>query len=218
MESHWLLEVVIGVIQPKSWIMEVFSKHKASLRIHDCTPYRKKNSQGLIEIDVNPSNVNTLHASIIAHPDVLKFDIVHKREGKIIGSVVAKNWNECSTIMDSDCYVKDARWHSSGMMEWRLLTSTEASLKELIANVENSGCEVLLRSKKMLDAAHILTARQDYVIRKAHELGYYDYPRGITAIDLSRQLNITSSTLSEILKRAEQKLIEFYLKETKEKI
>jgi predicted DNA binding protein len=197
--------------------MEVFSKHKASVKVHDCTPYRKKSSQGLIEIDVDPRKVSTLHASIISHPDVLKFDIVHRRDGKIIGSVVAKNWTECSTIMDSDCYVKDAYWRSSGRMEWRLLTSTEATLKDLINNLKNNDCEVWLISKKLLDTAHILTARQEYVISKAHELGYYNYPRGTTAMNLARQLNISPSTLSEILKRAEQNLIEFYLKETKEK-
>ncbi len=212
-----MLEVVLGVIQPKSWIIEVFSKYRASMVIHDCTPYRKKSSQGLIEIVVDPRKANALHASIIAHPDVLKFDVAHKKDGKIIGSVVAKNWSECNTIMDSDCYVKSASWSSVGMMEWQLLTSTEVTLRELIANVEDSGCKVWLRSKKILDAAHFLTTRQEYVIRKAYELGYYNYPRDITAIDLSKQLDISPSTLSEILKRAEQKLIEFYLKETKEK-
>lgn len=212
-----MLEVVIGVIQPKSWILEVFSKHKARMRIHDCTPFGRKGSQALIEVDVDSSTLNILHASIISHPDVLKFDVAHKEDGKIIGSVAAKNWTECSTIMNSDCYVKDARWCSSGMMEWRLLTPTEAALKDLITNVQNHGCEVRLRNKKILDTAHILTARQEYVIRKAHELGYYNYPRGITAIGLSRQLKISPSTLSEILKRAEENLIEFYLKETKER-
>jgi predicted DNA binding protein len=212
-----LLEVVIGVIQPKSWILEVFSKYKVKMRIHDCTPFGRKGSQALIEVDADSGTQNALHASIISHPDVLKFDVAHKADGKIIGSVVAKNWIECSTIMNSDCYVKDARWCSSGMMEWRLLTPTEAALKGLIANVQNNGCEVWLRNKKILDTAHILTARQEYVIRKAHELGYYNYPRGVTAACLSRQLNISPSTLSEILKRAEQNLIEFYLKETKER-
>ncbi|MDD1756134.1 MAG: helix-turn-helix domain-containing protein [Methanomassiliicoccales archaeon] len=209
--------MVIAVIQPKSWILEVFSRYNAKMRIHDCTPFGRKGSQALIEVDVDPGTLNTLHASIISHPDVLKFDIAHKEDGKIIGSVAAKNWTECSTIMNSDCYVKDARWCSSGMMEWRLLTPTQAALKDLIANVQNKGCEVWLRNKKTLDTAHILTARQEYVIIKANELGYYNYPRGITAIGLSRQLNISPSTLSEILKRAEQNLIEFYLKETKER-
>ena len=212
-----MLEVIIGVVQPKSWILEIFSKHKASMRIHDCTPFGRKGSQALIEVNVDPGIQNILHASIISHPDVLKFDVAHKENGKIIGSVAVKNWTECSTIMNSDCYVKEGRWCSSGMMDWRLLTPTEAALKDLFANVRNNGCEVRLKNKKILDTAHILTARQEYVIRKAHELGYFNYPRGITAIGLSRQLNISPSTLSEIIKRAEQNLIEFYLKETKER-
>ena len=52
-----------------------------------------------------------------------------------------------------------------------------------------------------------LTDRQREVIRRAHEMGYFEYPRGASAEDVAEELGIARSTFSEHLAAAQSKLV-----------
>jgi predicted DNA binding protein len=52
-----------------------------------------------------------------------------------------------------------------------------------------------------------LTDRQREVLTAAHEAGYYTWPREITGEELADELDISSPTLHEHLRAAEQTLI-----------
>jgi hypothetical protein len=53
-----------------------------------------------------------------------------------------------------------------------------------------------------------LTDRQREALRTAYELGYFDIPRGASLDDIARELDISASSLSERLRRAQTQLIE----------
>ncbi|MGK2230049.1 MAG: putative DNA binding protein, partial [Methanobacteriota archaeon] len=46
---------------------------------------------------------------------------------------------------------------------------------------------------------------------KAHELGYYDTPREISLSEVANEMDIAKSTCSEILHRAEGKVVSEFL-------
>ena len=52
-----------------------------------------------------------------------------------------------------------------------------------------------------------MTSRQESVLGSALELGFFDYPKRITTEGLAKILNITSSMLSEILRRGEKSVV-----------
>jgi hypothetical protein len=53
-----------------------------------------------------------------------------------------------------------------------------------------------------------LTDRQREAARTAHELGYFDVPRGATLAEVADELGITASSCSERLRRAQTQLVE----------
>ncbi|GGN14762.1 helix-turn-helix domain-containing protein [Halarchaeum nitratireducens] len=53
-----------------------------------------------------------------------------------------------------------------------------------------------------------LTANQRETLRRAHEAGFYDIPRGTTTVDLAADLGISDQSLSERLRRAHAALVE----------
>jgi len=58
-----------------------------------------------------------------------------------------------------------------------------------------------------------LTERQRDVIETAHDAGYYDWPREVTAERLAERFDISPATLHQHLRAAEQKLIAMTLRE-----
>lgn len=208
-----VLEVVLNVKLLGSWESAISAKHDALIIIHCVTPYGNSyGAQGLFELD--SGNSHQVLQGILAHPDIIKIVTVSEEDNKIIGSVVARPWLTCATIIRSDCYLEEAMISPHGT-EWTILTPNMQTLSDLINNLERIGSDVRLVSKHETDSGSLLTRRQEYVLKKAFELGYYDYPSRINARELSNILRISPSTLSEILRRSEHKLVNFYLKKMK---
>ncbi|MDZ5809922.1 bacterio-opsin activator domain-containing protein [Halorubrum sp. AD140] len=59
---------------------------------------------------------------------------------------------------------------------------------------------------------HDLTDRQREVLETAHDVGYYDWPREVTAEELADRFDISPATLHQHLRAAEQKLIALALR------
>lgn len=53
-----------------------------------------------------------------------------------------------------------------------------------------------------------LTDRQLQTLRTAHAMGYFQHPRDITGCELAEEMGITSPTLAQHLRAAEQKLLD----------
>ncbi len=53
----------------------------------------------------------------------------------------------------------------------------------------------------------LLTTRQREILETAHELGYFEYPKGANATDVAEELDIARSTFTEHLAAAQTKLL-----------
>lgn len=57
----------------------------------------------------------------------------------------------------------------------------------------------------------VLTARQREILETAHEMGYFDYPKGANATDVAEELGIARSTFTEHLAAAQTKILDALL-------
>jgi predicted DNA binding protein len=207
-----MLEVILSVKPEKSWLIDFASQFDAIIKIHDCTPFEESGAQGLIEIDTKTDNADEMIKKLRSRKDLLRVHLTHIEAGKIIVSIVAKEWISCLTILKSDCYLRDATVIPEAKEEWRLFTPDVKTLREIKTNLKKVGCEVELVGKKQAESADKLTKRELYVMQKALEFGYFDFPRRIRGSELAKRMKIAPSTLSEILRRAEKKVAEYYLR------
>ncbi|MDF9744464.1 helix-turn-helix domain-containing protein [Natrinema salsiterrestre] len=56
-----------------------------------------------------------------------------------------------------------------------------------------------------------LTSRQREILETAHEMGYFDYPKGANATDVAEELGVARSTFTEHLAAAQTKLMDAIL-------
>jgi predicted DNA binding protein len=207
-----MLDVIIRVEPERSWLTDIISKHDMTVLIHDCSPFGDDGAQGLIEFDARSNDANEIVQELSSHPDVVGLHLTHSEDSKIIVSVLTKKWVTCTTILRSDCYLRDAKAFPEGVVEWHLLTPEARTLKRIMRSLGETGCQVELMKKRHIESIDRLTDKQIHVVKNALELGYFDHPRRITVRGLAKKTGIAPSTLSERLKRAAKKMAEFYLR------
>ena len=74
-------------------------------------------------------------------------------------------------------------------------------------DLEDVNVELLKKTELQYYNKPRLTQKQEFFIKKAVELGFYDIPRKINVEKLARRLNISPSTLAEHLRKAEGKIV-----------
>lgn len=88
------------------------------------------------------------------------------------------------------------------------LTTSHERLSRFTDELKATGfrCEVVSLTQSTTPST-LLTERQQQLITTAVERGYYDTPRTCSLTDLAAELTISKSTASEIVHRAEGKII-----------
>lgn len=87
-----------------------------------------------------------------------------------------------------------------------LILSKRAVLEEL----ESRGC-VPVRVTDVEGMSYMLTSKQELALLYAYLRGYYDYPRKVSLNELAGELGLSVSTLSELLRKAENKVMHAFM-------
>ena len=100
-----------------------------------------------------------------------------------------------------------------GSAHWEI-TTTQDRLAALGEQLDAFGIEYTVREIRYhLQTEQLLTERQESLLRRAVEAGYYDTPRTCTLTELAEEADLAKSTCSETLHRAEGKVIKAFLSE-----
>lgn len=86
-----------------------------------------------------------------------------------------------------------------------------SNIELFLSNLENNSIDYELISIGKYHEVVLLTKRQEEVMTTAYNTGYYEIPRKISLTDLAGKMKISSSALSELLRRIHRKLVKHYL-------
>jgi predicted DNA binding protein len=210
-----MMEAIISVDMKDGWVKAVCEGTGRPIRILDCMPHPEGGGHSLFEIEAKENEIDSVTEQIKAHPDVQNVQLTSLGGGRAKGSLVTKKCFACRTIMESDCFLRGAQTKEDGTVEWDIVLTSEGALALLSEKLQRMGCKVkVLRLAQVEDDA-AMTMRQEEIVRKAFEMGYYDYPRRTTVREMAVQMKVAPSTLTEILQRGERNIIERHLRESK---
>lgn len=102
-----------------------------------------------------------------------------------------------------------------GEAMWELTTSSRR-LSNLGDHLDDFGISFTLEHVREIyegEADRILTSRQQELVLAALKAGYYSSPRETTLTDVADENNISKSTLSDVLHRAESNIIQWFVEE-----
>jgi predicted DNA binding protein len=208
-----LIEAIISLKIPENWMNEIVKAHPATIKVIDCMPFGRAGGRGLVEINALDDELSEIVEEIRMLPTICKIDIASSEKGKIIGAVATNKCVACKALTGSDCFLTSASSKMDGKIEWTLITGGKASLQHLFKKLEEFHCQAEIVRVSNINDKNILTARQKEIVRIALEKGYFDYPKKTNIRELANDFDISISTLSEILRKGQRKIILKYFRE-----
>lgn len=206
-----MLEANLRVRIPGCWVAGLTSGGR-SVRIVDRKVVDGRTMESLFELDREerdggwPEVVHDLRA----HPQVTGVRAVASDDERLLGIVRCQNCNSCRALLNSNCFVTNIL-SRDGAVEWTVRFDDKRKLADLLRRLERTGVAVDIRRVSSVRGNSILTRRQAQVLRVALDSGYFDFPKGTGIEELARRLGVSKSTISEILHRAERKILRAYV-------
>ncbi len=213
-----MMEAVLALKIPQNWMSEIPQKHPVTIRVIDRVPYSEKGVKDLVEIAGPEDIMAEVLEDIRKNPLVTKVETTVTEKGKVIGAVTTARCEICRILTDSGVFLISAESKGSGKVEWTLVVSDKSVLKNIFDHLKSKGVEGELVKLTKIDDKESLTERQDKITHVAFERGYFDYPKRISLRELARMFDVSPSTLSEILRKGQRKIVLDYFKKQRQSI
>jgi predicted DNA binding protein len=207
-----LIEAELEFESPLSWIKSMVKKHSAMIKIRDI----RRSEEGvkdLVDFFIPPEAVNGSQKEMYNLLGNQNNSMVKIDDNHTTAIVDADNCAICKTMLNWDLFLIEAHTNGTGDIIMRWLAPDESTLSGFLGRLEADGVRFELIKKQNLNKKKEITARQEFVVRTALNLGFFDYPKKVHLEGLSKRLNVSYVTLAEILRRAEKNIISSYLKE-----
>jgi len=207
-----LLEAVISIVPPHSWIRRITSEFPAVIRVLDCKSLPDADGvQELFEVRSAPELSKKIVDYLRQDSYVYDVDIVKGDRGRVIGSLKTHKCTACKTFAGANCFLVSATSKPEGKLEWIVLGS-DTMVRSLMEGLEKQSVDGdVVRIYKLQEEGE-LTARQEEILQIALEKGYFEFPKKITLRQLAKVLDVSAATLTEILRRGQKKVLQEHFK------
>ncbi len=204
---------------PDRWVGEACTQCSAYVKILGIRYAQDKHGMShFVEINTEGGDqTDEVRRRISGMKEVLSFDVTEVASNRLLGVVISNNCRICSAIADVDasCFISAAATEEDCSVGYRLLLGSE-DIPLLMSRLSKTGAEYKIAEISAVSTIRGLTSKQEIILKTAMELGFYDFPRRISQEELAEKLGIKPSTLSEILRRAEKKVVGRYFEESKQ--
>lgn len=164
-----------------------------------------------VDISSEHASAEQLSENILKSTDVVTSDVAKVGNSRLIGSVTSSKCTVCPMIIDTNLgyFIGPAVSEKNSQMVYKLFMNGEG-IPSFLQGLHMKGIDYKIADITKLAPKKTLTVRQERVLKSAFELGYYDYPKRVSTEELSKSLGIAPSTVAEILRRAERRIIGSY--------
>ena len=111
-------------------------------------------------------------------------------------------------ILESGCVITNIDINGKELI-WGIVCD-DFAFSNLLRNLENVDFEIIYKGKP--NDKDSITYREEEILKIALEKGYFDFPKKVKLEELAKFFDIAPSTLSEILRRGQKKVLEKYFK------
>ncbi len=206
-----MIEASLSIRIPDLWVTPVSEKYDAELSCEVGGP-SGTGGWGLVTIRGDDEILEEIVEEIGLHPSVGNVTVRNREGGSISVVVDVVQCKACEVLTRSKSFMVFPVDIRDGRMTWVIITDTNETLRRIRYDLEELECDVELERVVSLRGSEVMTGRQEEVIRKAFASGYFDYPRKTNSEKLASSLGVSVSTLSEVLRAAQRRILGEHLR------
>jgi predicted DNA binding protein len=207
-----MMEIRLLIRSPEVWIKDILKISRCPIKFLDCMPWGDSGGRGLLKLEGSKEDIKATMTMIEAHPDVEKVVASTLKDGGVVVTVTVRSCHACRALSSSECFLLSSTSTDEGDLLWTIIAPNDKSVIALVDELEEKGTSVRFVSISPIDHQDVLTTRQLATIKKAYREGYYDVPKRTNIKKLAKQSGASPSTVSEILQRAEKKILSLFFK------
>ncbi len=183
-------------------------EHGAKLNIVDCKTFNKTGMSLLLELRGGEQETRAA-ASAIRHVEGVRQVIEGEGAGDAVPLLVILDRPAiCRASNDVAIVCLDCPLNSDAQpSSWRFIARKTSDFRQVLARLSKEGIETRIEDVAPLERRATLTGRQKEIMATAVAQGYYEFPRKISLTGLSELVGVKPSTLSEILRSAERRIM-----------
>ena len=210
-----MMEATLIIKLPECWISSI-TEEGFTTKVLELMPDNVEGGRGLVLLSPPMQrSIEEIKEALKKDPSVKDVEIAKVAQNLYLASVILKRCLLCRAILGNDIFLREGRGIGLGVLEWDLLAVKEGSLLKLIQTLQNFGCEVKIKRVKGVESRESLTQKQLEVLRYAYFRGYFDFPKRIKISDIAKKFDLSISTVSEILRRGQNKILDEYFEKEK---
>ncbi|MBI2649052.1 MAG: helix-turn-helix domain-containing protein [Thaumarchaeota archaeon] len=196
-------------VDPVSPIQKIAEKYDADISVLDCKDFNTKGMMMLIDIAAPKEKLDDVTEDL-RKTGFKKLYSARSGSSRSLCVAVLDRPPICQAVLDAGALCVTCPYNGESKARWKILVRDSDTLRTLLTKLERQKVSVKIADVSNVSQDDELTARQREVLSKAISLGFYEFPRKIDLTSLSKTVNIKPSTLSEILRNAERKILAHY--------
>lgn len=204
-----MLRQVSLEVKAENKLQDAAREFGTKISVTDCKTFNKKGMSLLLELKGEPEALRKTVSAIRKQEGVRQV-----LEGEDGGEtlpllLVLDRPSVCRASSDSAIICLDCPLDAEDQPAmWRFIVRRNNDLRQILTRLGHDGVETRIEDVSPLDQKATLTGRQKEIIATAVAQGYFEFPRKISLTNLSQLVGVKPSTLSEILRSAERRIME----------
>ena len=205
-----MIEALLDIRIPELWVTPITEKFNVNVSCQ-IGGYSGKAGWGSVTIKGDDGKLNGIIEKIKEHPSVGGVKVKVRESGIASFIVDVVKCKACEVLMKAKAFMVFPVSIHKGRMKWLLITDDNPTVGKIVDDLEGCGCDVKIERVIPFRGKGILTDRQEEIVRVAFASGFFDFPRKVGSLELSRKLGISVSTLSEIMRTTQRRIFSEYL-------
>jgi len=206
-----MIEALLNIRIPELWVTTVTEKYNVSLSCQ-IGGHSKKAGWGLVTIKGDDKILDKILEEIKNHQSVGGVEVKTREQGLVSFLVDVVRCKACEMLIKSKAFMVFPVDIQKGRMKWLLITDDNRTIGKIYDELAEEGYDIKIERVTAFGGKRILTERQEEIIQAAFSSGYFDYPKKTGSSKLASKLGISVSTLSEIMRAAQRRILAEYLR------
>jgi len=203
-----MLRQIALQVKTENKLQDAAKEHGAKLSVVDCKTFNKTGMTLLLELRGTDQEVRAT-ASAIRHLEGIRQVVEGEGPGDAVPLLVVMDRPAiCRTSNDVAILCLDCPLNSDVQpSSWRFIARKTSDFRQVLTRLSKEGIEARIEDVAPLERKATLTGRQKEIMATAVAQGYFEFPRKISLTGLSEMVGVKPSTLSEILRSAERRIM-----------